>query len=161
MIVFLDIDGVLVTWESMRKYYQIKEHHDIPESDMFNPESVEALKYLLEFDKNSTIVISSAWRVKGLSYMRDILCEAGIKNKVVGVTPQHPEGIRGLEILQYIAENEISPDEKIFVVDDEVGDIMDSLEYLDNVTVIHVHHGLMRDGLTKEIIDYWTEKSND
>jgi len=155
MIVFLDIDGVLVTWESMRAYHQIKEHHKIPKSEMFNKNSVDALKYLLDFyvNEESKIVISSAWRIKGLSYMREILENAGISNEVIGVTPTHPEGIRGMEILQFIADNKIPSDEKIFVIDDEVVDIVQSLKHLSNVTIINVSHGLMRYGLSKEIVD--------
>ncbi|KEQ25877.1 HAD domain-containing protein [Paenibacillus tyrfis] len=93
-IIFLDIDGVLVTSRHMvqsKKYFG----HE------FDPECVRNLQEILEITK-AKIVISSSWREgRTLKQLQSIFEINGIKN-VVGMTPIIEGAIRGKEIKEYL-----------------------------------------------------------
>jgi len=126
MIVFLDIDGVIATSKS---------YNDYP--DLLDPRCIKALNYLTHTLK-AKIVISSTWRTEGLVHLKDLLKSAGVKAEVIGLTkhiysPFHDEGSpRGLEILQWIKDNEYKGE--YVVVDDEISDIS---PHINEANILH------------------------
>jgi len=98
-LLFLDIDGVLN-----------KQGHDAPQDKftiaggILNHTCVDALNELIEAT-GAKIVISSAWRQKGLAY-QDILLGSGVVGDVIGETPSlGGYCFRGNEIWAYVSEN--------------------------------------------------------
>jgi hypothetical protein len=95
-VLFLDIDGVLVTSRQLIKNDDDRENYD--------PESVKHLNELIEMTE-AKIVISSNWRKhKTLKELRDIFETNGIVGEIVGITPSYKEltTMRGTEIQAYI-----------------------------------------------------------
>lgn len=86
-IVFLDIDGVLVTLESFTKYKTSGNHARA------HPDCVSALNLILKAT-GARIVISSSWRApRRLGWFRLKFHEWGIhaaKSRTIGMTPDLP-----------------------------------------------------------------------
>jgi hypothetical protein len=80
-IIFLDIDGVLVTSADVRKNYLPDLNHG------FSQECVKNLDWLVE-KNDAKIIISSSWRHGDLKYIQDIFKVRGFKNwkKIIGET---------------------------------------------------------------------------
>lgn len=93
-LIFLDIDGVLVTSRHMvqsKKYFG----HE------FDPECVRNLQEVLEITE-AKIVVSSSWREgRTLKQLQSIFEINGIKN-VIGMTPIIEGAIRGKEIMEFL-----------------------------------------------------------
>lgn len=77
-IIFLDIDGVLVTKRTLRQRALGKRVAD--------PRCIKALNYILR-ETGAHIVISSAWRFCGLAEMEAIFTLWGIEGRIIGLTP--------------------------------------------------------------------------
>jgi len=105
-ILFLDIDGVLVTGESMAL---TKSPH------AFGKGPLSELHRILDAT-GCKIVISSTWRFQGMDNLVKELWVLGLRvGEIVGATPILETG-RGNEILAWLGKN---PAEKFVVVDDE------------------------------------------
>jgi len=148
MIVFLDIDGVIATNKSYEEY-----------PDLLDPRCIKVLNYLTDVT-DAKIVISSTWRIEGLDVLKTKLKSAGVKAEVIGLTkriysPFHDEGSpRGLEILQWIKDNEY--DEQYIVVDDEVSDI---LPFIAELFVLHTgRNAFSKGGLKMKIVEAYLNK---
>lgn len=86
-IVFLDVDGVIVTLRS---------------KIIADPEAVAALNWLTD-STGAVIVVSSTWRKAGFQRIAEILASWGITGQVVSVTPDLGWGIeRGCEIRAWL-----------------------------------------------------------
>lgn len=111
-IIFLDIDGVLVSYLDLK----IKDEY----GQQFIQEAVNSLNCLIkQFDAD--ICISSSWRVgKTIERLQEILDARGVQCKVVGKTPRN--GPRGLEIKQWLEEN--TEYTGYIIIDDEMIDII-------------------------------------
>lgn len=116
MVVFLDIDGVLVTARNLK---QRNGRYKVADAGC-----VSALNHLTHV-AGAEIVISSSWRFCGLSEMRAIFDFWEVDAPIVGMTPDltRKEGElyvavpRGHEIQQYLDEH---PETECFVIlDDE------------------------------------------
>lgn len=122
-IIFLDIDGVLVTSRHMvqsKKYFG----HE------FDPECVRSLQEILE-KTEAKIVVSSSWREgRTLKQLQSIFEINGIKN-VVGMTPIIEGAIRGKEIKEYLNRtlNIGLEVDRFVIIDDEeeMGELDDHL----------------------------------
>ena len=120
--VFLDIDGVMYDWDYLkslgRKSFGIIK--------TFNPDSVQALNYLLETLNNSydtELVISSTWRRDMLDTVKT-LKDNGVKMNLRRVfsTPIFNESkTRGEEILSYLSKRQ--DNQNYVIIDDETCDI--------------------------------------
>jgi len=140
MIVFLDLDGVLVHLQynpSKRKL--IKD---------FDPECVEILNYLVNYH-DAEIVISSCWR---RHYPFDDLCNmlelAGVGEVIIDTTGTEDNDLtRGQRILKWLSECDRSED--YLVIDDESAGIID---HIPEEKFIHVSDGWMTNGLRYEHI---------
>lgn len=95
-LIFLDIDGVLVTTNSMipsDKYF----------GHTFDKTCVQNLIQILNVT-GAKIVISSSWREgRSLAQLQSIFKANGIEECVIGVTPSFNDGTnRGMEIKEYL-----------------------------------------------------------
>lgn len=104
-IVFLDIDGVLNSWE----YLKGRDDNKIDTEDTFNwylsdisPKNVDIFNRII-IETKADIVISSSWRHSRGDLVIDVLKEAGVLGKIVGFTPSL-RCVRGQEILQWIED---------------------------------------------------------
>ncbi|MCM3268818.1 HAD domain-containing protein [Paenibacillus elgii] len=137
-IIFLDIDGVLVTSRHMvqsKKYFG----HE------FDPECVRNLQEILE-KTEAKIVVSSSWREgRILKQLQSIFEINGIK-KVVGMTPIIEGAIRGKEIKEYLNDilNSGVEVDKFVIIDDE-----EEMGELDD----HLVETSFETGITKAIAD--------
>ena len=115
-IIFLDIDGVL----NCKDDYSRARHR----SDIINPLFKRRLKRVINETK-AQVVVSSTWRI--IHTQEELNKYLGLK--IIGVTPRNEDGIRGLEILQWLEQariNSQAPDHWI-VIDDEEYDIKDHI----------------------------------
>ena len=116
-VVFLDIDGVLVTRGTQF-------HH-------FDPECVKALNWLTSA-ADARIVLSSSWR--HMPGIRDIIAGARIEAKVIGITPDlntmrrglYPPRPRGDEIMAWFRQHA----QRRFVILDDDADMGKLMPYL-------------------------------
>lgn len=106
-VLFLDIDGVLVTkdctWNDFRKCHNL------------NPFCVEELRRVIA-ETGCTIVVSSTWRKRGERWITRFLEVHGIE--VHDITGDGKT--RGDEILEWVANNPVT---KFIAVDDDVHDM--------------------------------------
>ena len=145
IIVFLDIDGVLVHLNYNPSKRKI--HRD------FDPKCVEVLNKLTK-ETNAKIVISSTWRrIHPQNELRNILKEAGVQAEVIGITPHFADlkdpanSDRGQEILKWIQNNNHIED--YVVIDDDIYDIT---PHIGRSHIIHVSGGWLNGGLQEEHI---------
>lgn len=105
LVVFLDIDGVLVNLASfgLPRLECDGKRHNRP-----HPDCVAALNRITD-KTNARIVVSSVWRFLGMPHMRKVLTASGVTGKVVACTPFLPEHVgeaRGFEIKAWLSARE-------------------------------------------------------
>lgn len=103
-IIFLDIDGVLNSRQSMLKKHQTTEYPITKIEDKTtwpDPILVSRLNKIIEIT-DSNIVISSVWRSLGLDRIIEILEKVGVKSKVIGITAKLSGLSRGEEIQNWL-----------------------------------------------------------
>ncbi|QQE81212.1 HAD domain-containing protein [Alicyclobacillus sp. SO9] len=113
-VIFLDIDGVLVT---SRHFVQSQKYF----GHEFDPVCVENLKLILS-QTNAKIVVSSSWREgRTLKNLEAIFDANGLENCLVGQTPLLEFGTREDEIQTYIDEMRGTEFEvqQFVIIDDE------------------------------------------
>lgn len=121
-VVFLDIDGVLINYESLK--------HGAP-----YPLCVSRLNRLVD-QSGASIVVSSLWRLAENPDISEKLREWGVTGKVIGVTPDFRRVCgeiliakeRGMEIEAWLTMNASAPIS--FVILDDDKDMGDLLPYL-------------------------------
>lgn len=97
-IIFLDIDGVM----------NCQDYFSLPKFDRrnrFHKPCVDALNELI-VQSNADIVISSTWRSRGLEEMKKVWFINNMKGNIIGVTPRLDDQIRGIEIGQWLSDND-------------------------------------------------------
>lgn len=148
---FLDIDGVLHTQESLRAHG----------THAFHRPCIERLNVIVERTR-CVIVISSSWRCnKSVEWIAALMVEHGFAfpESVVDETPTWRDELResgkvilsayrsrGEEIAAYIEANAI-PRESVVILDDD----LDTAPLLDRS--VHVLQGMYRGGLQDEHVD--------
>ncbi len=123
-IIFLDIDGVLVTWESLGNWGKLGH-----KGTMMAPECVKVLNEIIA-KTGAKIVVSSTWRMgRTMDKLREELSEGGVDvSTVIDKTPVL-HTIRGLEIAKWVSDNWMNflPDQiiKFCIIDDDsdMGDL--------------------------------------
>lgn len=133
-IIFLDIDGVLVTSSSIASIdkYKTESSIIIPINDVRHIETVDEnclnnFRSLLTQLDDVMIVISSSWRKL---YKRIQFCEFfsywGLPPKIVlDITPSSNHGERGLEILEWLEKTSYKDEiDSYIVIDDSTSDIL-------------------------------------
>ncbi len=121
-VIFLDVDGVLVTARYGRLHPGRRCCRDARAKHgyaVFDPQCVSALNCLCGAT-GAQLVISSTWRLffRGISHLRHVLDEQGVDGEIIGVTPalDSVEAERGDEILQWLEHH---PVERYVILDDE------------------------------------------
>ena len=140
-LIMLDIDGVLVTWNSIKRFGLDSENRA-----HFDKRCVKNLNRLIK-ETGAEIVVSSTWRCGTLeNELQRILDRNGVKGKVIGKTPMTSRP-RGEEIKLFLAAFNEGREEpvKILILDDDNDFTMDQQPF-------HVRSN-MDDGLTKELTD--------
>jgi len=96
-LLFLDIDGVLVTQESM---------HVNSATRVFCPKAFRLLRRLTE-ESDCNIVISSTWRIGGsvAGFLTTFEREGWLESPIIGLTPVCDGQIRGYEIDQWLHQH--------------------------------------------------------
>ena len=119
-VIFLDIDGVLVTRNSI-KYQYLNFPDDT--SIRFSKNAVRNLNKLIRLTK-AKIVISSTWRLfHSLEELQNIFKKQGITGKIISTTsieraPVEEDIPRGQKIADWLARH---PEvEKYVIIDDDV-----------------------------------------
>jgi Swiss Army Knife RNA repair-like protein len=144
-VIFLDIDGVLVTLGSIKRGRSGL--HAEPE-----PSCVEALNSILD-STGAKIVVSSTWRFGGIAQIRQILKRWGVRAKVIGLTPNLTRQLgavwvsstRGDEIRLWLASH---PEVEKFVILDDDGDMnglsnrLVQTEFTNGLTSEHAHRAI-------------------
>jgi hypothetical protein len=144
-IIFLDIDGVLNSVQSVHMYYRQWLEEGKPEgcrsTDKWCPIAVSNLKMILEECPDAKIVISSTWRLGdgwctdvkeyfgdyGLDYSRVIGKTPDISKIAVGkLKGEYRENghHRGHEIQQWLDENTVSPEGSLLTPRFEISDFV-------------------------------------
>lgn len=136
MIIFLDIDGVLLPYRSIFLKRRLSDG-DRP----FCIESVNSFNKIV-FDLKAKVVISSAWRQnRSLEELKNIFEKRGVICDIIGITDkrnsENNDLKRGELILKWISDNSYNGD--FIVIDDEVNGIK---PYLDNFYEVNSLRGL-------------------
>lgn len=144
-IIFLDIDGVLVTRRHLSSLMQSGQRFsDGMGLSLFDPICVENFIRIIN-ETNAQIVISSTWRM--MPDAVDIVwAERKMPGRIVSVTPRSSSGRRGEEIQRWFEVHKDNFDvERFVIIDDEVADMGEMLP--------HVVKTTWMSGLTQELAD--------
>jgi hypothetical protein len=149
-VIFLDIDGVLVSYLDLRVYDEF--------GQKFIQEAVDSLNCLIS-QLDADVCISSAWRVgKSVERLQEIMDARGVQCKVVGKTEHF--GPRGLEILKWLEDNPEYTD--YVIIDDEMS--VDILPHIPYHYKTHIHTNMYRclDMYDVAVFsrDYWSKLPN-
>lgn len=142
LIIFLDIDGVLVTARAHDGKTAIVEN--------FDTEAVKNFNRLIRKTR-AKIVISSAWRYSHkLPELKSIFKKWKVQGTLIDTTPQSLHDLRGKEIKSWIRKNKYKGE--YLVIDDCVSDIT---PYIAKKRIVEVPNGWNLGGFS--IIDwkYW------
>ncbi|NEW06863.1 hypothetical protein GK047_12690 [Paenibacillus sp. SYP-B3998] len=122
-LIFLDIDGVMVT---SRHFVQSNRYF----GHEFDPECIKNLKAILDIT-SANIVVSSSWREgRTLKQLQSIFEINGI-NKVIGMIPIIDGAIRGREVKEYLNNTkELGMDISAFVIIDDEEEMGELETYL-------------------------------
>ena len=137
-VIFLDIDGVLVSRRSILKFR---------DGRVFGPWHIAQLNRVIE-KTGAKIVVSSVWRYDGLEKIREKLKIGGVQAEVVDITPRFNfDRARGLEIQAWLDAWKKAwhkPEDKVeqFIIIDDDSDMHHLMPYLVHTSFIY--------GLTKE-----------
>lgn len=133
-IIFLDIDGVLNSWDSRKVNIELSKH---PEHycDMPSRPMIDNLNHIID-DTDAYIVISSTWRLLcGHTGMDYILYLCGVRpDRVIGITPNTKMGgNRGLDIQTWMDEHPNTAIESFVILDDnsDMGELLPFLVLTD------------------------------
>lgn len=134
-VIFLDIDGVLVNRASFR-LPRVPWKSKTVSAARAHPDCVAALNRLTN-TTGAVFVLSSVWRMFGITFMREWLKVCGVKGKLVGMTPDlcHQSGShliveakeRGHEIQAWL---DVHPEVEAFVILDDDSDMAHLLSRL-------------------------------
>lgn len=161
-VIFLDIDGVLVNRASFR-LPRVPWKGKTVSAARAHPDCVAALNRLTE-TTSAVFVLSSVWRMFGITFMRSWLKACGVKGKLIGMTPtiRETSGLitvqaeRGIEIQAWLDAHEEQI--KSFVILDDDADMAHLLPRL-----VHTQFepGLTEQDATRAISFLATEASDE
>lgn len=135
-VIFLDIDGVLVTRGSLKKASGLR--------SPFDPDCVEALNFLVEESK-AVIVVTSSWkRILGLEELKDVFEHHGVIAEMIATTP-NILGSRGDEIERWLTGKDRI--ESFVILDDD----SDMFPYEDNLVRTDSSSGLTLESVNKAL----------
>jgi len=118
-VIFLDIDGVLNLFTDGKDKWGYN----------FNTDLVNNFQWLID-RSGAKIVISSSWKNWGLTWLKSMWEDRGLRGEIIDITPNdviispldYIEGVdRGLEIKQWLLNN---PAVKEWIIIDDVSDML-------------------------------------
>ena len=144
-IIFLDVNGVLDSFDNNKKNNDDRHH--------FDPNCLENLKYLVDYT-DAYIVVSSDWKRnnKAMNNLFQVLEKYELDYRVLGTTPiievtndHFTHADRGLEIKTYLENN---PCDSFVILDDIIWDLD---ELSDNLVLTNPRVGLTMEDVKKAI----------
>jgi hypothetical protein len=140
-VIFLDIDGVLVTRDCLKTF---------KDGFMsFNPNSVAVLNKIVS-ETGAELVLSSCWRMHGMKGFNAHAKRQGVIKPVIAFTPRK-DGERGDEIQEWLKTTEANVES--FVIIDDDSDMGSLLPFLVRTDMEHglteQHHGKVLEILNK------------
>jgi hypothetical protein len=118
-IIFLDVDGVLNTSESLDGHRETYTDLDEMLLASFDERCVERLLQVLDQVPNAKIVISSSWR-NSEDNVRVLEKRLGVyANRIIGSTVRFSHGFRGLEVEHYLLSHFRKKTIRYAILDDE------------------------------------------
>jgi hypothetical protein len=145
-VLFLDIDGVIVTGNSGLAQRERREAEGLMGGFIIDRPDLICVHCLNQILRRSgaKIVISSSWRIgETLDSMRAILNKWHVDGKVIGLTPSKLSGARGWEIKSWMNKQTLPPS-KFVILDDSFWNDFD-----DNLTA-HLVQTTWQDGLQQK-----------
>jgi len=142
-VIFVDIDGVLVTREG---YMQIRRSKFAPVP--FDKDAVKNLNELTD-KTEAVIVVSSSWRQgRTVQNLKKLFKSEGVTGKVIDKTPMlHLSGdSRGAQIRDWLSNHS---DVNYVILDDNVFDMYGIPEE----KILYIKDGFDRGGFTKEYLE--------
>lgn len=141
-VIFLDIDGVLNTWDYIGSLYLLANKHKVGSSideygQLFDPRCVNYLDYIIR-ETDAKIVISSTWRNKGISNLQEMWEMRDLPGEIIDVTPltldgeiveryYHVDADRGYEIQEWLDNHD---DIESYVILDDMSDMLPSQNFV-------------------------------
>ena len=130
-VIFLDIDGVLNTGRYLEELWSQDLGIRDSRGHLFDPKCVSRLRKFLD-DTDIKIVISSTWRMDGLSKMKELWHHRKLPGEVIDVTPVHHHGPRGREIEAWLEKH--PKVEKYAIIDDDSDMLPEQLSFFVKTT---------------------------
>lgn len=131
-VLFLDIDGVLNSFDNMYALGAVSYHNGPNDRDKyghtFDERCVRWLRVLIK-ETNAKIVISSAWRIAGLEVMKKMWEDRNLPGEVIDITPESydiNDDSRGREIQMWLDKNEV---ESYCILDDDPDMLPEQMKY--------------------------------
>lgn len=147
-VVFLDIDGVLVTPRTMHAAHHKLVTCSQEERLAFCIDNA-ALNVIQRIQNNGwNLVLSSTWRIgKTLEDINEMFFPCGLS--FVGKTGRHKTGIRGLEIEEWLEQNPVDD----FIIIDDDNDMLPKQQ--GNLFLTHTQDGMTIDIIIKLLERCW------
>jgi len=121
-VIFLDIDGVLNSFDNMHAMHAISYHNGPDFRDkhgqFFDERCVRWLRLIIK-ETDAKIVISSTWRMSGLKVMKEMWEERNLPGEVIDITPDAINAMddsRGREIQMWLDKNAV---DSFCIIDDD------------------------------------------
>lgn len=104
-LIFLDIDGVLNCNDTINKP-RWKDNEEGQKNYFLDEDLIQLLNYVIK-RTGAKVVVSSTWRkLYEQEHLQTILEDYGFEGEIIGMTGACCSGIRGVEILNYVKEND-------------------------------------------------------
>ncbi len=113
-LLFLDIDGVLNHRSFLSSAFS--KHNGDEQINHLDPDAIEHLNRIVD-QTSCLVVLSSAWRMFGLSRVHRWLIDRGYRHRLDRQTPMKISGVRGQEIDLYLKSLSEQP-ESFCILDD-------------------------------------------
>ena len=144
ILIFLDIDGVLVTWDSL-----LENKNATRERDIFDKKCTSIFNDIIMLSsKKCKIIISSSWRIgRRIEELQNIFTKNNVSILPFSKTGSSKTGQRGKEILTWLSDNNLSHvNTNFLVIDDEICDITPFID----LKKIYQIRGSLKTGLIEE-----------
>ena len=144
-IIFLDIDGVLNSYDYMDVLYLEGKRTTIEEKSLpaIDPKAVENLRLIVE-KTGAKIVIISNWRSKGLQWIKEFWRQNQLPGDIIDITSELDD--RLTEMREWLKNKYVR---SYVVLDDDLSDV-ESRE-IGNVIEVHPKYGL-RDSDVQKVV---------
>ena len=131
-VIFLDIDGVLASFDYIRVTHLLKEKNPDKYGYGFDPRCIKNLEFILREHPDAKIVIASSWKSMGYVNILDMWVVRNFPGEVIGMTPDllrtAKSSSRGAEIEEWLNNSE-EDIEGYVILDDDSNVLMSQLNH--------------------------------